>query len=627
MTTRTSAHPLFSSPARLASGAVLIVLTSLAMQIASGVSPYRAIAPIELSSNAIAASALIWSLLQLRTYWRAPASRAAWLAAAAGSALLTVEGSVGELLEFRTQSAHEMAISIGFWLLAAYFLYRANRRFAMRRGVMTFWRIAFAIQLVAQYFGWLAAIDTNLTTPSAILNSYFNDTGELIAVLFYVAGLILAEFAPVKAYDARPHASGGLARRIARDFQIVNLARYPTSHPLLRLPAFREATLGAIIVWHVVRVAPIVARAGGPGVLRQLSDLLRLNGHGINPHSYYVLELFRFENAARCDEYLTRVETKNGLTTRIQATNRFQTCAKELNDKLRFTQICRERGLAVAPILGRVVDGALVDGMAETLGRDLFFKARKGRGAKIVAAFSYLSSDRYVFGRGAPLDFQGVLAAVTRDAPGHELLVQPKLGNHACLADLAHDTLVVFRVATALTAAGAPIATHGVMRIMRRFEPHWPKFPDKEWGAAIDLETGELGPLCGDMPDACMELRESHPVTGAAILGRRLERWPEIRDLALRAHDVFRGVTVIGWDIGLTPDGPVLLEGNSNMDVNFLQRCYRAPIARSPLGPLLDLYLRDVLAAEMRDLEAEPAATRSARARLDGPAADHRDGA
>jgi len=76
-------------------------------------------------------------------------------------------------------------------------------------------------------------------------------------------------------------------------------------------------------------------------------------------------------------------------------------------------------------------------------------------------------------------------------------------------------------------------------------------------------------------------------VTGAPVTGRVLTAWPDIRVLAVGAHQVFSDRMLIGWDIALTPSGPVILEGNSYPDVHFLQRVHEQPVGMSALGPLL----------------------------------------
>ncbi|HEY3149459.1 MAG TPA: hypothetical protein VGJ75_24055, partial [Dongiaceae bacterium] len=67
---------------------------------------------------------------------------------------------------------------------------------------------------------------------------------------------------------------------------------------------------------------------------------------------------------------------------------------------------------------------------------------------------------------------------------------------------------------------------------------------------------------------------------------------------ALEAQLVFSDRMLVGWDIALTPSGPVILEGNSYPDVHFLQRVHQQPIGLSPLAPALR---RALDAARVRD--------------------------
>ena len=60
------------------------------------------------------------------------------------------------------------------------------------------------------------------------------------------------------------------------------------------------------------------------------------------------------------------------------------------------------------------------------------------------------------------------------------------------------------------------------------------------------------------------------PVSGAYVFGGPL--FDRAQALAIRAHERFReGFTLIGWDIGLTAQGPVLIEGNWNPGTDIVQ--------------------------------------------------------
>lgn len=55
---------------------------------------------------------------------------------------------------------------------------------------------------------------------------------------------------------------------------------------------------------------------------------------------------------------------------------------------------------------------------------------------------------------------------------------------------------------------------------------------------------------------------EHHPDTGVAFRGLRLPLWEESLALVKEAARVVPAVRYVGWDIALTPQGPVLVEGN-----------------------------------------------------------------
>ena len=60
---------------------------------------------------------------------------------------------------------------------------------------------------------------------------------------------------------------------------------------------------------------------------------------------------------------------------------------------------------------------------------------------------------------------------------------------------------------------------------------------------------------------------EKHPVTGTVFEGYQLPFWDEVVDLVTKAHGCFRGIQSIGWDVAITPTGPILIEGNDNWEV------------------------------------------------------------
>ena len=66
--------------------------------------------------------------------------------------------------------------------------------------------------------------------------------------------------------------------------------------------------------------------------------------------------------------------------------------------------------------------------------------------------------------------------------------------------------------------------------------------------------------------------------------------WAETRALAERAHAAFPYKTAVGWDIAITEDGPVIVEGNSAPCVDIIQRV-DGPMGTSRFGELFAMHV------------------------------------
>ncbi|WP_020180405.1 sugar-transfer associated ATP-grasp domain-containing protein [Methylopila sp. M107] len=557
--------------------------------------PLGRVSTFEVGNDFVAFLGLSFAAIQILAHRRHAVLRAAWGWAALGTLMIAIEDHLEPLLAPAAPKLIEACVSGVFWIVAASLIVMCGRRYAMRRRVMVVMRSGLAIAL--------AAVGLNLVLHAAGLAeghhalAKLEDFAELAATATLVAGLLLTQLSPLKNYRFSPEEVGLKARSLFYDFGLETKRRYPAPQPILALPGFRHLLVLAVIArfWSVS--AGAVSRAYGRGYGEQLLDLLRLGFvHGVDAKSYYVHELYRPEPGLFAAT-MTRVETKNGLNKRIQMLRETSAGPRDMNDKLEFFRVCDAHGVPSAQIIATVEDGALAwMGPRTAFDRDLFVKDRKGRGGRFTLNFERIGPFLYRADDGAIVNFDEVVLSLQNASVGRRLIVQPKLRNHGEIRSFADKSLVVFRVMTCLDARGEPQATHGVMRLLRRFEPDWPITPDADWGCAIDVDTGEFGLMTGDAPETCTRWFADHPVTGERITGRRLEGWREIADVAIAAHRMFSARVLVGWDIGWTPDGPVILEGNSNADFSYFQRVYRTPVGQSPLGPLLNAHLSAIAA-------------------------------
>jgi hypothetical protein len=98
--------------------------------------------------------------------------------------------------------------------------------------------------------------------------------------------------------------------------------------------------------------------------------------------------------------------------------------------------------------------------------------------------------------------------------------------------------------------------------------------------AKIDLDSGAIEKaVSGTGFDTRFEAH--HPDTGAPLIGARVPRWAQVKEVALEAARVMRHVPMLGWDLGSTEEGPVIVEMNETPDL-FLNQF---PDARGILEP------------------------------------------
>lgn len=86
--------------------------------------------------------------------------------------------------------------------------------------------------------------------------------------------------------------------------------------------------------------------------------------------------------------------------------------------------------------------------------------------------------------------------------------------------------------------------------------------------APIDIDTGVIQYPAYDKD---RKTYEKHPMTGVAIQGLQIPLWEQAKEMCLRASEVVPQMRYVGWDVAVTPEGPVLVEGNNLPGYDILQ--------------------------------------------------------
>jgi hypothetical protein len=82
--------------------------------------------------------------------------------------------------------------------------------------------------------------------------------------------------------------------------------------------------------------------------------------------------------------------------------------------------------------------------------------------------------------------------------------------------------------------------------------------------AGINLKNGTLhGEAFGDFENGFARIYTVHPLTGIQFAGFKIPFYEEAINLAVKAAKELPEIRIAGWDVAVTHEGPVLVEGNN----------------------------------------------------------------
>ncbi len=96
-------------------------------------------------------------------------------------------------------------------------------------------------------------------------------------------------------------------------------------------------------------------------------------------------------------------------------------------------------------------------------------------------------------------------------------------------------------------------------------------------GCRVDLDSG-IVKWPGVLGEGYMrQVYDEHPVSHVKFVGYEVPFFKEACDMVCQAAMVTPAVRYVGWDVGITPDGPAIVEGNDFSDYLFYQHVPQTP--------------------------------------------------
>ena len=170
------------------------------------------------------------------------------------------------------------------------------------------------------------------------------------------------------------------------------------------------------------------------------------------------------------------------------------------------------------------------------------------------------------------------MTAATRELLDHlrakrrPYIVQRRVRPHRVLEPMTSGATPTVRALTVLDENGRPELVAASFRMSIGANRTVDNIHAGGLACRVSLDDGRLGAASNLGSDARLGWHRNHPTTHAQIEGTRLPFWGEVKAIAVRAHAAFEGRVMIGWDIAIDEDGPIIIEGNRGPDMDLMQR-------------------------------------------------------
>jgi hypothetical protein len=97
----------------------------------------------------------------------------------------------------------------------------------------------------------------------------------------------------------------------------------------------------------------------------------------------------------------------------------------------------------------------------------------------------------------------------------------------------------------------------------------------------IDIESGKLSAAMEEVDNEDVIIHTHHPDTGILIEGNIIPEWTSLKRFFTELGGIIKPyIKIVGWDIILTEDSFVVIEGNNGPDIYFQGANY--PLAKNP---------------------------------------------
>jgi len=251
--------------------------------------------------------------------------------------------------------------------------------------------------------------------------------------------------------------------------------------------------------------------------------------------------------------------------------------SKLIGNKALFADIMRRYKIPVVKELFRVSkSGIIIDSVGDNISKEMAIS--------IINKYFYpvfIKMNAGFAGKGAYIFDQktGAIEDLFSNIKD-EIIVQPVIKQHEILCQLHKASLNTIRIDT-LIINNECKHSFAVLRVGRDNSV----VDNSDKGAIvikIDIITGKLYPIGRTKTKFGTKDYYEHPNTGIKFAGIIIPYWDTILEMVKKTAFIFPEAKSVGWDVAITRDGPLIVEGNPGWGSSMPQ--LHGGLADTPIG-------------------------------------------
>ncbi len=244
--------------------------------------------------------------------------------------------------------------------------------------------------------------------------------------------------------------------------------------------------------------------------------------------------------------------------------NTFESILANSSIKMPKTLFKIENGMVLDSKQNHISTQKEVDSILKEVKTDIVVKpADCGSGGAQIMVFSN-KAQKFIY-NGKKLDIKGLRALSKKD-----WIIQESVANSGFLKRIHPSSLNTFRVMTFLHPLKGPEVLYAILKAGNN---NAATDNAHTGGIYVGVDINEHKLMNTGFDEDLNEF-QLHPHTKVDFGRARIDGFEKVVDAAKRAALIFPTLRFVGWDIALTSNGAIIIEGNSSPGLTIIQRTY-----------------------------------------------------